>query len=111
MTEHRGVLQQRPLRGGQPVEPGCDKRVEGFRNLEVREIPGNVVAGALLNEHAAILEHADGLDGVQRDPFRALDDLTHHVIRKSRREPVEQPRYLPRLQWSEREWFPSRPAF
>ena len=89
LTEHRGVLQQRALRGRQPVEPRRDERVQRLGHLEIGDVAGDDVARALLNEHAAILEHADRLDRVQRDPLGALTISPTQLVGQPGREPVE----------------------
>ena len=58
------VLDQASLFGHQPVEPGGDQRVQGFRHLERIDVAGGPVRTSLLHEKPAIQQHPNRLDGI-----------------------------------------------
>ena len=66
LAEHRGVLEQPALLGGEAVEPGGDQRVQRLGHLERLDLAGRPVDGALLGEQAAVEQHPHRLDRVQR---------------------------------------------
>src|SRR2546426_11956617 len=56
------------LRRREPVQARGDERMERLGHLEILDAAGGAVLRALLLQHPAVEEHADGLDGVQRTP-------------------------------------------
>ena len=89
LAEHRGVLQQRSLHGREAVEPRRDQRLQRLGDLEIGDVAGDDVTGALLHEDAAILEHPDRLDRVERDPLGALNDLRDKLVGEAGSETLE----------------------
>src|SRR4051794_14893217 len=67
----RGVLQQAPLLGGQPVEARGDERVERLGYVERDDRARWPVEGAVLDERAAVEEHPHRLDRIQRNALGA----------------------------------------
>ena len=49
--------------------------MQRLRDLELADLAGRAVDGALLHEQAAVEQHADGLDRVERDALGAGEDL------------------------------------
>ena len=74
LAEHRGVLDDAPLLGAEPVEPRRDQRVQRLGHLERLDHAGRPVDVALLDEEAAVEQHPHGLDRVQRHALGAGED-------------------------------------
>ncbi len=89
LTEHRHVLDQRPLGLIEAVQARGDQRLQRLWHLEVADVAGHHVARALLHQQPAILQHPDRLDHVERDSLSALDDLAPQILRQAGREPIE----------------------
>ena len=81
------VLEQPPLLGGEPVEPGGDQRVQRLRHLERLDRSRQPVDGPSWTS-PAVEEHADRLDRVQRDALGAVEDPVAERVREPRHEPV-----------------------
>ena len=64
--------------------------MQGLGHLEVADVAGHDVTGPLLHEQAAVLQHPDGLDGVERDALGTPPDLDHELLGQARREAIEQ---------------------
>ena len=64
--------------------------MECLRDLEVLDAPGGVEAAVLLLQQPAVEEHANRLHGVQRDPFRTLEDPLPQLVRETRHEPAHE---------------------
>ena len=61
-------------RGVERVEAGRDERVERVRDLQIGQVADRPIAPSAALEAAVEQQLADGLDGVQRDAFRAPQD-------------------------------------
>ena len=90
LPEHGGHLQGPALGFAQPVETGCDERVQRLRHLEGLDLGGRAVDVAVARERAAVEEHSHRLDRVQRHPFGPREDLIAQSVGKARDEAGEQ---------------------
>ena len=86
LAEHGRVLEQPPLVCGEAVEPGGDQRMQRLRHLERLHRAGQPVRRALLDEQAAVEEHAHRLDRIQRDAFRPGENLLAQRVGQSGHE-------------------------
>ena len=84
-SEHRCVLEHASLLGRKAVEPCGDQRVEAGWHVEGLDRPRGRVA-ALVAPAAPIDEHPDGLDRVERDALRLVEDLLATLDRKAGHE-------------------------
>ena len=80
LAENRGVLEQASFGRFETVQAGSDQRVQGLRNLECLERSRDPVLTLLTRQHAAVEEHPDGLDGVERYALRPLADLGSGIL-------------------------------
>ena len=103
LAEHRCVLEQSALLRGQPVEARCDETLQRLRDLELGNLAGQPVGAVLLDEQAAVEQHANGLDGVERDAFGARENPLAKVLRQTRHESLQQLAHRPLGERSERE--------
>ena len=84
LAQHRGVLHDPALVLRESVQTRGDERVKRLGHRERLDGPGRRIDRTLLNEQAAIQEHADGLDRVQRHALGAIEDLIAELIGKAR---------------------------
>jgi hypothetical protein len=73
-SQDGGVLQERTLVGVEAVEALADEGLQGLRHVQGPDRPGRAVGAAFLHEQAAIEQHANGLDRVQRDALGSLEN-------------------------------------
>ena len=90
LAEHSGVLDHAPLIRREAVEAGRDQGVQRLGHLVCLDGAGEPVGGAVLDEGAAVEQHPDRLDGVERDPFGAREDLGAQAVREAGHEAREQ---------------------
>ena len=76
------------------VEPRGDQRGQRLGDGELVEIAGRRVGAVPLDEPAVGEEHPDGLDRVQRDAVRAVDDLASGRLGQPGHEAGEQSRIV-----------------
>ena len=103
LAEHRCVLEQSALLGGQPVEARCNEALQRLRDLELGNLAVQAVGAVLLDDQAAVEQHANGLDRIERDAFRARQNPLAKLLRQTRDESVQQPAHRPLGERSERE--------
>ncbi len=64
--------------------------MQRLRDLERLDLARGFVDGPFLHEEAAVEQHPDGLDRVQRYPLGPRQDLLTQVLRKAWHQPLEQ---------------------
>ncbi len=94
LADDRCCLEQRPIARLQPVQPGRDERVERGRHGQLGQVADGLGHPALEGEVPIGQEHADGLDRVERDALRALQDALHDRVRQARHEAGQQLAHL-----------------
>ena len=90
LAEHRGVGDEVPVGGVEGIQAARDEGAQGLGDAEGAEVTDRLVSvfGSL---QAAIREqHANGLDGVEGDAVRAVDDRPHRALGESRHEPGDE---------------------
>ena len=80
LTEHRAVLDEPALVLSQAVEPGRNECVQCFRHFQRLNRACRPVDVSLLHQQAAVEQHADSLDRIQRDTLGAIEDPVAQVI-------------------------------
>ena len=90
VAQHGGVLEEGTLLGWEGIEARRDERLKGLGDLEGPELSGDRVGAVALDEDVAVDEHPHGLDGVERYPLGALEDLGGDVLGKALDEPTQQ---------------------
>ena len=74
LADDRGIRHERPVVGGEAVEPARDERRQRFGDRQAGQVADRSV-GAVDDGKAPLGdEHPDRLDGIQRDAVRAGDD-------------------------------------
>ena len=94
LAENADVLDELPLLGGEAVEPRGRECMERLRHLERLDLGGRPVDGAVLREEAAIEQHPDRLDGVQRHALRPGEHLRLQVVGQAGDVALEEPAHL-----------------
>ncbi len=89
MPEHGRVLEDGPLLRGETVHPCCYEGVERLGDGEVCQIADRSIDVAFALEAPVVEQHPDGLDRVEGDPVRALEDGRHGRIRETRHKSSE----------------------
>lgn len=89
LTVDRGVLEHSALCRGQAVESRRRERVQRLGDVELAHIAGQHIARPLLREQPAVQQHADGLDGIQRNPLGAADDASEEILGQPGHESLE----------------------
>ncbi len=98
-AEHRGILEHAPLRGREGIETRGNERLERFRDVEVRQLgPREVPIGTDL-QSAAVDEHPEHLDGIERHAIGTLHDPGHECRRQPGRDPVDELGHDRRREW------------
>jgi hypothetical protein len=90
LAEHRRILEDAALAGGEGIEARSDECVQRLGDLERRDRPRRSVPVAVPDEKAAVEQHPDSLDGVQRDALGAIEDPLHELLAEPRDEPRHQ---------------------
>ena len=88
-TEYGRLLDQRTVGGIEAVEASCDQRLEGLRDLEMRQVADRPISTILGRESTLVQQHPDGLDGVERHAVGAFEDEPHRGVRQARNEAIE----------------------
>ena len=89
-SEDRCVLEHPPLLGRKVVEPSGDQRLEAGWHVEGLDRCRRLVGAALARQQAAVDEHADRLDRVERDALGSLEDLSAELDRKPGHRSLEE---------------------
>ena len=84
------VLDEAALIRGEAVEPGRDQRLERLRHLQRLDLAGEAEGMTFADEEPAVEQHADGLDGVERDSLRPDEDAIPELCGKARDRPGQQ---------------------
>ena len=90
LAEHRAVLQQSPLLGGETVEPRRDQRVQRLGHLERLDLAGRRVDRAVLDEQAAVEQHPHRLDCVEGHALSAREDLFFQPVGEPGHQTLEE---------------------
>ena len=90
LAEHGAVLEQPPLVRREAVEPRGDQGMQRLGDVERGDLARGPVDGAVLDEIAAVEEHAHGLDGVERHALGAGEDLLARLRGEAGDEAVEE---------------------
>ena len=89
-----GVGHDPPLFGGQGIQAGGDQRLQGGRRPEGVDVQGGPggrhVVAVPRDDHVAVDERPDGLDGEQRDALCAADQGVTRLDGKADHEPVDE---------------------
>ena len=75
LAEHRCVVNEGALLGGQPVEACREQRVQRLGNRELLDRPRRAVRVAAALEQPAVEQHPHRLDRVERNALGAAEDL------------------------------------
>ena len=81
LAEHGSVFEHPPLRFRETVQPCGDESVQRLGHLERLDGPGQLVRGPFLDDQAAVEQHSNRLDRIQRHTFRTTEDLVTKCIR------------------------------
>jgi hypothetical protein len=90
LAEHRGVLQEGAVGRLEGVETARDEGSQRLRHGEVGQIAGRPVDAVDERESTLREQHADRLDGVERDAVGARDDDFRCRLREPRHEAAQQ---------------------
>src|SRR5579859_6920285 len=90
LPEYRSILEQPALRRRETIQAGGDQRMQRLWHLERLDCADRPVDGTLLDERAAVEQHPDRLDGVERDAFGAGEYLLAQRLRQARNEAGQQ---------------------
>ena len=90
LAEHGCVLEHVALLRFEPVQPRSDQGVQRLGHLERLDRTADAESVALTLQQAAVEQHPDGLDGVQRDAVRPLADRRPDLVGEPRDEPAQQ---------------------
>ena len=90
LAEHRPVLDKPALLLGQAVEPGRNECVERLRHVERRHGSRGPVDVSFLHEQAAVEQHADCLDRIERHALGPIEDPVTEVVGQAGYEPREE---------------------
>ncbi len=101
LAEHRAVLHELALRGSQPVEAGGDERMERLRHLELLDRSGRPVNSTVTGQQTSVEQHANCLDGVERDALCPLENPHTEVVGQAGNEARQQLVHRCRRQWLE----------
>jgi hypothetical protein len=90
LPEDGRVLQERAVGVLERVHPRGEQRVQRLRDVELaHEAADHSVRTPDLLEHVAVGQHADGLDGVQRDALGPGDDAVDVLGRQAGHVPAD----------------------
>ena len=90
LADHRRCLEERSIRGVQPVQSRGDQRVQRRGHRQLREVAGRAIDAVLERDEALAQEHPNRLDGIQRDPLRSLENALGDRLREPGNQSAEQ---------------------
>ncbi len=90
LAEHRRVADQSAIRRFEAVEPGCHEGLQRLRHGQAVEPAADLVRPVDRLELAAVDEHPEGLDRIERHALGPVEDAFRDVGREPGSEPGEQ---------------------